>query len=71
MDWSEDDLSRAHDIFERFRNFKFRKMDYALEYALRTDFALVLDLLKTLSWHSGEAISGLMFVLNTPKQTGV
>ena len=40
MDWNEDDLSRAHDIFERFRNFKFRKMDYALERALRTDFCI-------------------------------
>ena len=38
MDWSEDDLSRAHDIFERYREFKFRQMDLALEYALRKEF---------------------------------
>ena len=54
-----------------FATLSLEKWITRLNMRYAQNFALVLDLLKTLSWHSGEAISGLMFVLNTPKQTGV
>ena len=40
MDWNEDDLNRAHDIFERYRGFKFQKLDHRLEHALRDEFGI-------------------------------
>ena len=40
MDWSEDDLNRAHDIFERYCGVKFRNYGYQLESALRREFGI-------------------------------
>ena len=39
-DWSEDDLTRAHDIFERYRGAQHREFSRDLEYALRRDFGI-------------------------------
>ena len=40
MDWSEDDLNRAHDIFERYRDAQFRHHGRELESALRREFGI-------------------------------
>ena len=56
MDWSEDDLNRAHDIFERYQGVQFRELDYQLEYALRGDFCIGAGSAKDIIvafWRSG------------------
>jgi len=57
MDWSEDHLKKAHDIFERYRGFEFRRMDYALEYALRNEFGIGAGFAKDIIvafWRDGQ-----------------
>ena len=57
MDWSEDDLSRAHDIFERHQEVEFRHLDYRLERALREEFGIGAGSAKVIIvtfWKSGE-----------------
>ena len=57
MDWSEDDLTMAHDIFEKYRGVQFREYGLQLESALRREFGIGAGSAKDIIvafWRSGK-----------------